>query len=134
MAAPDWSKSPAVESVPDRVGGAWVFKGTRLPVVTVIENLEDLSVDEVIEQFEMASKPRMFTNMRVFGVSSTLAGAFLMRVVRGVRRRGEAAKLVRERGGKSSEAVSPLAGWNGALRMLSPALAFEGAARLLQEA
>jgi uncharacterized protein (DUF433 family) len=35
------------------VSGAWVFKGTRLPVATVIENLEDLSVDEVIEQFDV---------------------------------------------------------------------------------
>ena len=53
MAALDWSQCPAVESVPDRVGGAWVFRGTRLPVATVIENLEDLSVDEVIEQFDV---------------------------------------------------------------------------------
>ena len=43
-----------MESVPDRVGGAWVFKGTRLPVATIIENLEDLSVDEVMEQFEVS--------------------------------------------------------------------------------
>jgi uncharacterized protein (DUF433 family) len=35
------------------VSGAWVFKGTRLPVATVIENLEDLSIDEVIEQFDV---------------------------------------------------------------------------------
>jgi uncharacterized protein (DUF433 family) len=54
MAALDWSQCPAVESVPDRVGGAWVFKGTRLPVATVIENLEDLSVDEVMEQFDVS--------------------------------------------------------------------------------
>ena len=54
MAALDWSQCPAVESVPDRVGGAWVFKGTRLPVATVIENLEDLSIDEVMEQFEVS--------------------------------------------------------------------------------
>ena len=53
MAALDWSQCPAVESIPDRVGGAWVFKGTRLPVATVIENLEDLSIDEVIEQFDV---------------------------------------------------------------------------------
>lgn len=39
--------------MPDPVGGAWVFKGTRLPVVTVIENLKDLSIDEVIEQFDL---------------------------------------------------------------------------------
>jgi len=53
MAALDWSQCEAVESVPGRVGGAWVFKGTRLPVATVIENLEDLSVDEVVEQFDV---------------------------------------------------------------------------------
>lgn len=30
-----------------------MFKGTRLPVATVIENLEDLSIDEVMEQFDV---------------------------------------------------------------------------------
>lgn len=53
MASIDWSQCPAVESVPGKVSGAWVFKDTRLPVVTVIENLEDLSVDEVMEQFDV---------------------------------------------------------------------------------
>jgi len=53
MAMLDWSQCSAVESVPDKVGGAWVFRGTRLPVATIIENLEDLSVEEVIEQFDV---------------------------------------------------------------------------------
>jgi uncharacterized protein (DUF433 family) len=53
MALLDWSQCPAVESIPGKVSGAWVFKGTRLPVATVIENLEDLSIDEVIEQFDV---------------------------------------------------------------------------------
>jgi len=53
MAALDWSKCPAVESIPSKVSGAWVFRGTRLPVATVIENLEDLSVEEVMEQFDV---------------------------------------------------------------------------------
>jgi uncharacterized protein (DUF433 family) len=53
MAALDWSQCPAVESIPGKVSGAWVFKGTRLPVATVIENLEDLSIDEVMEQFDV---------------------------------------------------------------------------------
>ena len=51
MVSLDWSRCPAVESVPGKVGGAWVSRGTRLPVVTVIENLEALSVEEVMEQF-----------------------------------------------------------------------------------
>ena len=53
MASLDWSQCPAVESIPGKVSGAWVFRDTRLPVATVIENLEDLSVDEVMEQFDV---------------------------------------------------------------------------------
>ena len=49
----DWSKCPAVESIPGKVSGAWVFRDTRLPVATVFENLQDLSVEEVMEQFDV---------------------------------------------------------------------------------
>ena len=54
MATLDWSRCPAVESIPGKVSGAWVFRGTRLPVATVIENLEDLSVEEVIAQLDVS--------------------------------------------------------------------------------
>lgn len=59
MAALDWSQCSAVESIPGKVSGAWVFKGTRLPVAPVIENLEDLSIDEVIEQFDVTREQVM---------------------------------------------------------------------------
>ncbi len=50
----DWSQCAAVESVPGRVSGAWVFRGTRLPVATVFENLEDgMSIEEIMEQFDV---------------------------------------------------------------------------------
>jgi uncharacterized protein (DUF433 family) len=50
----DWSKCPAVESVPGKVSGAWVFRGTRLPVATIFENLEDgMSIEEIMEQFDV---------------------------------------------------------------------------------
>jgi len=50
----DWSKCAAVESVPGRVSGAWVFRGTRLPVATIFENLEDgMSIEEIMEQFDV---------------------------------------------------------------------------------
>ena len=52
MTALDWSQCPAVESIPGKVSGAWVFKDTRMPVATVFENLEaGLSVEEVMEEF-----------------------------------------------------------------------------------
>jgi uncharacterized protein (DUF433 family) len=50
----DWTKCAAVESVPGRVSGAWVFRGTRLPVATIFENLEDgLTIEEIMEQFDV---------------------------------------------------------------------------------
>jgi uncharacterized protein (DUF433 family) len=50
----DWSQCPAVESIPGKVSGAWVFRGTRLPVATIFENLEDgLTIEEVMEQFDV---------------------------------------------------------------------------------
>ena len=51
MASLDWSQCPAVESIPGKRSGAWVFKGTRTPVSMVFENLQDTSVDEVVEEF-----------------------------------------------------------------------------------
>ncbi|MFY9688810.1 MAG: DUF433 domain-containing protein [Candidatus Acidiferrales bacterium] len=54
MPALDWSQCPAVESVPGRVGGAWVFRGTRMPVATVFENLEaGASVEDIAEWFDL---------------------------------------------------------------------------------
>ena len=53
MAALDWSECPAVESVPGKVSGAWVFKGTRMPVAAVFENLEDgMSIDEIVRLYD----------------------------------------------------------------------------------
>ena len=52
MATLDWSQCAAVESVPGKVSGAWVFRDTRMPVATVFENLEDgLTIQEVMDQF-----------------------------------------------------------------------------------
>ena len=49
----DWSQCPAVESVPGKVGSAWVFRGTRMPVATVFENLEEgMSIDELVEMYD----------------------------------------------------------------------------------
>jgi len=54
MAPLDWSQCPAVESIPGKVSGAWVFKNTRMPVATVFENLEaGLTVEEVMEEFSV---------------------------------------------------------------------------------
>ena len=54
MAALDWSKCSAVESIPGKVSGAWVFKNTRMPVSLVFENLEaGATIDEIMEWFHL---------------------------------------------------------------------------------
>jgi len=47
----DWSQCPAVESVPGKRSGAWVFRGTRTPVSVVFENLQDMTVDQLVDEF-----------------------------------------------------------------------------------
>lgn len=51
MANLDWSECPAVERVPGKRSGAVVFRGTRTPVSAVFENLQDMSVDQLIQEF-----------------------------------------------------------------------------------
>ena len=49
----DWSLCAAVESVPGKLGGDWVFRGTRIPVSVVFENLEDgLTISEIVALYE----------------------------------------------------------------------------------
>jgi uncharacterized protein (DUF433 family) len=51
----DWSQCAAVERIPGKVSGAWLFKGTRTPVSVVFENLEHgMTIDEIIEQFPVS--------------------------------------------------------------------------------
>ncbi len=46
--------APPCESIPGKVSGAWVFRGPRMPVKTVFENLEaGMSVDEITEVFDV---------------------------------------------------------------------------------
>ena len=48
----DWSQCSAVERIPGKVGGAWVFKGTRVPVKALFENLESgARVDDFLDWF-----------------------------------------------------------------------------------
>ena len=48
----DWNQCPAVEKDPGKVSGAWLFKGTRVPVKALFENLEDgARVDDFLNWF-----------------------------------------------------------------------------------
>ncbi len=48
----DWSECPVVERNPGKISGAWLFRGTRVQVAALFENLEDgATVDEFLEWF-----------------------------------------------------------------------------------
>ncbi len=53
MSALDWSECPAVESVPGKLSGAWVLKGTRMPVSAIFENLEaGANIEDIMQWYE----------------------------------------------------------------------------------
>jgi len=53
MAALDWSQCSAVESIPGKVSGAWLFKGTRMSVSVIFENLKaGANIEEIMEWFD----------------------------------------------------------------------------------
>lgn len=48
-----WSQCPAVESRPGKLGGAWVLKGTRMPVSAIFESLEaGASLDDILSWYD----------------------------------------------------------------------------------
>lgn len=56
----DWSTCNALERDPARLSGAWVFKGSRVPVRTLFENLEaGASVDDFVVWFQGVSKDQV---------------------------------------------------------------------------
>jgi uncharacterized protein (DUF433 family) len=57
MASLDWSQCSAVESVAGKMSGAWVLKGTRMPVSVIFENLEaGMSIREITDVFDVTEE------------------------------------------------------------------------------
>jgi len=70
----DWSQCPTVERVPGKVSGVWVFKGTRVPVKALFENLEEgARVDEFLAWFPGVTREQVEAVLEHAGRS--LAGA-----------------------------------------------------------
>ena len=70
----DWKQCPAVEQVPGKVSGAWVFKGTRVPVRALFENLEGgATVEQFLEWFPGVSREQALAVLKY--AESSLAGS-----------------------------------------------------------
>ena len=70
----DWQQCPAVERVPGKVSGAWVFAGTRVPVRALFENLEGgPRIEEFLEWFPGVSREQVVAVLKY--AESTLVQA-----------------------------------------------------------
>ena len=53
----DWTLCGAVDRSAGKLGGKWCFRGTRLPVASLFEHLDqDSTVDEFLEWFPSVSR------------------------------------------------------------------------------
>ena len=76
MAVLDWSKCAAVERVPGKVSGAWVLRGTRMPVATIFENLEaGASLDDLLTWYEGLDRKQVQAVIEFAARSLDLASA-----------------------------------------------------------
>lgn len=56
----DWTSCPEVERHPQKVSGAWIFRGTRVPVSALFSNLESgASIDEFVDWFPGVSRQQV---------------------------------------------------------------------------
>ena len=56
----DWTQCSSVERTPGKVSGAWLFKGTRVPVTALFENLESgARIDDFLEWFPGVSRQQV---------------------------------------------------------------------------
>ena len=61
----DWTECKSVERVPGRVSGAFVFKGTRVPVATLFENLEaGATVSDFLKWYEGVTREQVLDVLR----------------------------------------------------------------------
>ena len=70
----DWSQCSAVERVPGKVSGEWLFKGTRLPVRALFENLEGgATINDFLEWFPGVTREQVELVLRHAELSLTVS-------------------------------------------------------------
>lgn len=70
----DWTQCSVVERVPGKVSGAWIFRGTRVPVKALFENLEDgATVNQFLEWFPGVTQQQVETVLEFASQSLAVA-------------------------------------------------------------
>ena len=61
----DWQQCTAVERIPGKVSGEWLFKGTRVPVKALFENLEGgARIDDFLAWFPGVTREQVETVLK----------------------------------------------------------------------
>ena len=67
----NWAACSVLESVPGKLGGAWVFRGTRVPYTTVLDNISDMSVNEIAESFPTVRRDQIVSFLEFVAKSAS---------------------------------------------------------------
>jgi uncharacterized protein (DUF433 family) len=62
----DWSHSPDAERIPGKVSGAWLVKGTRLPVDAILANADDYTPEEIATEIFQGITPEVARRIIAF--------------------------------------------------------------------
>jgi uncharacterized protein (DUF433 family) len=62
----DWSNCPDVERIPGKVSGAWLVKGTRLPVDAILANADDYTPEEIATDIFQGLTPEVARRIITF--------------------------------------------------------------------
>jgi uncharacterized protein (DUF433 family) len=66
----DWTACTVVERSHEKVSGAWLFRGTRVPVKALFENLEDgATVEQFLEWFPGVTRAQALAVLEFAGAS-----------------------------------------------------------------
>jgi uncharacterized protein (DUF433 family) len=70
----DWSQCVALERSPEKVSGEWLFKGTRVPVRALFENLEGgATINDFLEWFPGVTREQVELVLRHAELSLTVS-------------------------------------------------------------
>jgi len=53
----DWTQCPDAERIPGKVSGAWLAKGTRIPVQAILDNAEDFTPEQIATEIYEGLSP-----------------------------------------------------------------------------
>ena len=71
-----WEDCDAVERHPGKLGGAWVFRGTRVPLAALFENLRDgASIDQFLAWFPGAQRSQVEAVLEHAAIAAAHPGA-----------------------------------------------------------